>query len=150
MLCLHFSAVDGLDRAEKTHKSQKSQNRAHFADDDLDYKGTGLPVPLPDQPRITKMTDSSLTLIWLPSIPEQPRFPVSYVVEFGKSLNGSWTVYQSGKLFILLILPLSVTLFSFQISRTPNARFLILNHSKIMTSAYGWRTSLESVIHRHQ
>ena len=91
------TAVAGLDRMDQTHKSKKSQNRARFADDDIDYKTSGLPVPLPDQPKITKMTDNSLTLIWLPSIPEQPRFPVSYVVEFGKAIDGTWTIYQSGK-----------------------------------------------------
>ena len=69
---------------DQTNKSKKSQNCARFADEDIDFKASFLSVSLPDQPKITKMTDNSLTLTWLQSIPEQPRFPVSYVVEFGK------------------------------------------------------------------
>ena len=94
------TAIDGLDRSKQSHKSQKSQRRALDADD-IDYKTSGLPIPLPDVPKITKMTDSSLTLLWLPSIPEQPRFPVSYVVEFAKVPDGNWVLYQSGKLACL-------------------------------------------------
>jgi len=98
------TAVAGLDRMDATHKSKKSQNRAQGADD-IDYKTSGLPVPLPDMPRITKMTDNSLTLIWLPSVPEQPRFPVSYVVEFGKLKDGVWMIYQSGECMFNSLLP---------------------------------------------
>lgn len=94
-------AVSGLDRSKQSHKSLKSQRRAMDAADDIEYKTTGLPVPLPDMPKITKMTDSSLTLLWLPSVPQQPRFPVSYVVEFAKMDDGIWVVYQSSKCFAL-------------------------------------------------
>lgn len=95
------TAMDGLDRMNKSHKSQKSQRRALDADD-VDYKTSGLPVPLSDKPQITKMTDNSLTLLWLPSVPEQPRFPVSYVIEFCKPGDGVWTVYQTGKRLICI------------------------------------------------
>ncbi|OTF75959.1 hypothetical protein BLA29_011435 [Euroglyphus maynei] len=70
----------------------KSAQRIKDAADELSFEQTGIPKALCDKPIITKMMDNSLTLLWFPSIPEQPRFPVSYVVEFSKCSDGIWTV----------------------------------------------------------
>lgn len=61
------------------------------------FKKSGIPVPLPDKPNIIRMTDDSLTLAWLPSIPTQPRTPVTYLLEWCKMPDGEWTTYRSGK-----------------------------------------------------
>ncbi|XP_076316761.1 protein Obscurin-like isoform X4 [Tachypleus tridentatus] len=57
---------------------------------------SGPPGPLPDVPRITRMTDNSLTLRWNPSIPVMPRVPVTYSVEFCRLPDGDWSLYRSG------------------------------------------------------
>ena len=136
---------------KQTHKSQKSQNRALDVDD-IDYQCSGVPAPLPDTPRITKMTDNSLTLIWLPSVPEQPRFPVSYVVEFGKIKDGVWIVYQSGnRLLIKLIINFEfiiIVIIWHQTSKIPNVKSPILNLLKIIASESELKINLESAI-RH-
>ncbi|KPM11840.1 unc-89-like protein 3 [Sarcoptes scabiei] len=62
--------------------------------DEIVLKQSNLPKALEEKPIITKMLDNSLTLLWIPSIPEQPRFPVSYVVEFSKMSDGMWVVYH--------------------------------------------------------
>lgn len=65
--------------------------------DEIVLKQSNLPKALEEKPIITKMLDNSLTLLWIPSIPEQPRFPVSYVVEFSKMSDGMWVVYHESK-----------------------------------------------------
>ncbi|XP_075678853.1 obscurin isoform X3 [Dermatophagoides pteronyssinus] len=84
---------DQIDRMKPGHKSMKSVQRIKDAgSDELSFGLSGQPKALSDAPIITKMIDNSLTLLWIPSIPEQPRFPVSYVVEFAKISDGIWTV----------------------------------------------------------
>lgn len=41
----------------------------------------GVPLPLPDRPYISRMSDKNLTLSWKPSIPAGPKFPIQYQVE---------------------------------------------------------------------
>ncbi|KAL1110551.1 hypothetical protein AAG570_008079, partial [Ranatra chinensis] len=60
------------------------------------FKNTGAPVPLPDKPIISKMTDRRLTLSWKPSIPIGPREPVTYQVEMLELPNGEWFHVRSG------------------------------------------------------
>ncbi len=60
------------------------------------FKQPGIPVPLPDKPRITRMTDGDLTLSWFPSIPIQPRIPVTYIVEWCKVSDGEWVAFRTG------------------------------------------------------
>ncbi|GIY55923.1 hypothetical protein CDAR_566731 [Caerostris darwini] len=60
------------------------------------FKKTGIPVPLPEKPRIVRMDDTSLTLGWKPSVPTCPRVPVTYQLEMAKHPDGEWTPYKTG------------------------------------------------------
>ena len=61
------------------------------------FKTSGVPVPLPDKPIISKMTDRRLTLSWKPSLPIGPRVPVTYVVEMQELPDGDWFPVRTGK-----------------------------------------------------
>lgn len=56
----------------------------------------GVPLPLPDRPYISRMSDKNLTLSWKPSIPAGPKFPIQYQVEMLELPEGDWYVYRSG------------------------------------------------------
>uniref|UniRef100_A0A1B0DPE4 Uncharacterized protein n=1 Tax=Phlebotomus papatasi TaxID=29031 RepID=A0A1B0DPE4_PHLPP len=60
------------------------------------HKRSGAPVPLPDRPIISKMTDRRLTLSWRPSFPSSGRFPVTYQVEMLELPDGDWFNVRSG------------------------------------------------------
>lgn len=51
------------------------------------HKRTGAPTPLSDRPMIAKMTDRRLKLIWKPSCPTGPRFPITYQVNHAENQN---------------------------------------------------------------
>lgn len=115
--------------------------------DELSFGLSGQPKALSDAPIITKMIDNSLTLLWFPSIPEQPRFPVSYVVEFAKISDGIWTVCHGSELslFIMIILNLcnknnNIDLL-IQILRIVSVMLLVLNLLKIMVFVFGLKTN---------
>ncbi|XP_041975028.1 obscurin-like isoform X6 [Aricia agestis] len=59
-------------------------------------KRTGVPMPLADRPIISRMADRHLTLSWRPSIPHQPRFPVTYQVEMCEVPDGDWFTARTG------------------------------------------------------
>ncbi|XP_039752240.1 obscurin-like isoform X7 [Pararge aegeria] len=59
-------------------------------------KRTGVPMPLSDKPIISRMADRHLTLSWRPSIPHQPRFPVTYQVEMCEVPDGDWFTARTG------------------------------------------------------
>lgn len=60
------------------------------------YRATGAPLPLPDPPTITRMTDKRLTLLWKPSLPITPRTPVTYLVEMEEQPKGEWSTVRAG------------------------------------------------------
>ncbi|XP_011291978.1 obscurin isoform X5 [Musca domestica] len=60
------------------------------------YKHTGVPNPLPDAPVILKMTDRYLQLAWKPSVPNMPRYPVTYQVEMLNLPDGDWRTIRTG------------------------------------------------------
>ncbi|XP_060852356.1 obscurin isoform X8 [Rhopalosiphum padi] len=60
------------------------------------YRATGAPLPLPDPPTITRMSDKRLTLSWKPSLPITPRTPVTYLVEMEEQPKGEWTTVRAG------------------------------------------------------
>ncbi|XP_025192239.1 obscurin isoform X4 [Melanaphis sacchari] len=60
------------------------------------YRATGAPLPLPDPPIITRMSDKRLTLSWKPSLPITPRTPVTYLVEMEEQPKGEWTTVRAG------------------------------------------------------
>ncbi|XP_050523300.1 obscurin isoform X8 [Daktulosphaira vitifoliae] len=60
------------------------------------YRATGAPLPLPDPPIISRMTDRQVTLSWKPSIPISPRAPVTYLVELEEQPKGEWTTVRAG------------------------------------------------------
>lgn len=105
----------------------------------------GLPAALTSAPLITKMVDNSLTLVWSPCVPKQPQFPVSYVVEFAKSGDGQWVVYQGGKsrLTANKFCDLMQILSILQTSKIPNVKWPVWNLSKTISFASKWRTSLD-------
>lgn len=59
------------------------------------YKHTGVPNPLPDAPVILKMTDRYLQLAWRPSVPNMPRYPVTYQVEMMDMPEGDWRTVRT-------------------------------------------------------
>ncbi|XP_052132282.1 obscurin-like, partial [Frankliniella occidentalis] len=59
-------------------------------------KTSGVPLPLPNAPIISRMTDRRLTLSWRPSIPIGPRTPVTYQVEMCELPDGEWTTVRTG------------------------------------------------------
>ena len=59
------------------------------------YSVSGLPMPLPDKPLITLMSDTHVTLTWKPSIPMGPNLAPYYVVEMAEYPDGDWMeVYE--------------------------------------------------------
>jgi serine/threonine protein kinase len=59
------------------------------------YTVSGLPMPLPDKPLITLMSDTHVTLTWKPAIPLGPNLAPYYVVEMAEYPDGDWMeVYE--------------------------------------------------------
>ena len=59
------------------------------------YTVSGLPMPLPDKPLITLMSDTNVTLVWKPAIPLGPNLAPYYVVEMAEYPDGDWNeVYE--------------------------------------------------------
>merc|ERR1719225_2307301 len=59
------------------------------------YTVSGLPMPLPDKPLITLMSDTHVTLTWKPALPLGPNLAPYYVVEMAEYPDGDWTeVYE--------------------------------------------------------
>ena len=59
------------------------------------YSVSGLPMPLPDKPLITLMSDTHVTLTWKPSLPMGPNLAPYYVVEMAEYPDGDWVeVYE--------------------------------------------------------
>ena len=59
------------------------------------YQIGGLPMPLPDKPLITQMSDTGVTLTWKPALPLGPNLAPYYVVEMAEYPSGDWEeVYE--------------------------------------------------------
>lgn len=59
------------------------------------YSISGLPMPLPDKPLITLMSDTHVTLTWKPALPLGPNLAPYYVVEMAEYPDGDWQeVYE--------------------------------------------------------
>ena len=54
------------------------------------YTLGGLPMPLPDKPLITQMSDTGVSLTWKPSIPLGPNLAPYYMVEMAEYPDGDW------------------------------------------------------------
>ena len=52
------------------------------------YSVSGLPMPMPDKPLITQMSDGHVSLTWKPSIPMGPNLAPYYVVEMAEYPDG--------------------------------------------------------------
>ncbi|XP_050346614.1 obscurin isoform X2 [Nymphalis io] len=76
-------------------QSGKKPMSEQYSDFDK-MKKTGVPMPLTDKPIISRMADRHLTLSWKPSIPHQPRFPVTYQVEMCEVPDGDWFTARTG------------------------------------------------------
>ncbi|XP_018023441.1 obscurin-like, partial [Hyalella azteca] len=59
-------------------------------------KRTGIPVPLPDRPFISALSDRRVTVSWNPYIAQGPQPPVTYQVEMCESPEGDWFTARSG------------------------------------------------------
>jgi hypothetical protein len=55
------------------------------------YTVSGLPMPNPDKPLITQMSDTHVTLTWKPALPLGPNLAPYYVVEMAEYPDGDWT-----------------------------------------------------------
>lgn len=80
--------------AELIYEEEKPFKKAPKGDNDK-FKAS-VPLPLPDRPYISRMSDRKLTLSWKPSIPAGPKFPIQYQVEMLDLPDGDWYVYRSG------------------------------------------------------
>ena len=59
------------------------------------YTISGLPMPCPDKPLITQMSDTKVTLTWKPAIPLGPNLAPYYMVEMAEYPDGDWEeVYE--------------------------------------------------------
>ena len=59
------------------------------------YTIGGLPMPCPDKPLITQMSDTHVTLTWKPALPLGPNLAPYYVVEMAEYPDGDWNeVYE--------------------------------------------------------
>ena len=59
------------------------------------YMIGGLPMPCPDKPLITQMSDTHCTLTWKPALPLGPNLAPYYVVEMAEYPDGDWEeVYE--------------------------------------------------------
>merc|ERR1719175_302153 len=59
------------------------------------YTVSGLPMPLPDKPLITQMSDTKVTLTWKPALPLGPNLAPYYMVEMAEYPDGDWEeVYE--------------------------------------------------------
>lgn len=54
------------------------------------YSVSGLPMPMPDKPLITLMSDTHVTLTWKPALPLGPNLAPYYVVEMAEYPDGDW------------------------------------------------------------
>jgi len=54
------------------------------------YTMGGLPMPLPDKPLITQMSDVKTTLTWKPALPLGPNLAPYYMVEMAEYPDGDW------------------------------------------------------------
>lgn len=80
--------------AELIYEEEKPTKRAPKGETEK-FKA-GVPLPLPDRPYISRMSDKHLTLSWKPSIPAGPKFPIQYQVEMLDLPEGDWYVYRGG------------------------------------------------------
>jgi len=59
------------------------------------YTMSGLPMPCPDKPLITQMSDTKVTLTWKPALPMGPNLAPYYMVEMAEYPEGDWEeVYE--------------------------------------------------------
>jgi serine/threonine protein kinase len=59
------------------------------------YTMGGLPMPLPDKPLITQMSDTKVTLTWKPALPLGPNLAPYYMLEMAEYPDGDWEeVYE--------------------------------------------------------
>ena len=79
-----FTVYDGLE-------VQPGQNLGDLYSGFDKYQIGGLPMPLPDKPLITQMSDTGVTLTWKPALPLGPNLAPYYVVEMAEYPDGDWT-----------------------------------------------------------
>ncbi|KAK8750916.1 hypothetical protein OTU49_015055 [Cherax quadricarinatus] len=57
---------------------------------------SGVPMPLPEKPMISALSDRRATISWLPYLPSTPCPPVTYQVEMCESPEGEWVTVRTG------------------------------------------------------
>ena len=66
------------------------------------YTIGGLPMPCPDKPLITQMSDTHVTLTWKPALPLGPNLAPYYVVEMAEYPDGDWNeVYEEVRISLI-------------------------------------------------
>lgn len=81
--------------ADLTCEEEKLPKRGVKSADDEKFRA-GVPLPLPDRPYISKMSDTRLTLSWKPCVATGPKHPICYQVEMLDLPDGDWFVVRSG------------------------------------------------------
>ena len=72
------------------------------------YSVSGLPMPCPDKPLITQMSDTHVTLTWKPALPLGPNLAPYYVVEMAEYPDGDWNeVYEEVRTSYVSFLPIN-------------------------------------------
>ena len=80
------------------------------------YTIGGLPMPCPDKPLITQMSDTHVTLTWKPALPLGPNLAPYYVVEMAEYPDGDWNeVYEEVRISLILDSIMKYLLESFSI-----------------------------------
>jgi len=59
-------------------------------------RAIGAPMPLPDQPWISALSDRRCTVSWNPYVPQGSQYPVTYTVEMCECPEGSWITARTG------------------------------------------------------
>ncbi|XP_066949349.1 LOW QUALITY PROTEIN: muscle M-line assembly protein unc-89-like [Macrobrachium rosenbergii] len=57
---------------------------------------SGVPMPLPDKPMISALSERRATVSWMPYLPTPPCTPVTYQLEIMECPEGEWFTYRTG------------------------------------------------------
>ncbi|XP_050698180.1 obscurin-like isoform X5 [Eriocheir sinensis] len=57
---------------------------------------SGVPMPLPDKPMISALSDRRATISWMPHLAAPPTQPVTYLLEMAEYPEGDWNTVRTG------------------------------------------------------
>ena len=93
--CPHFNTFTCSYSSGLSKKTRRPVGDEYHGWDKV--KRSGIPVPLPDKPFISALSDRRVTVSWNPYIAQGPQPPVTYQVEMCESPEGEWFTARTGK-----------------------------------------------------